>query len=136
VTSGIGGPVAIADYDQDGFLDILLSHGKGPEGYMGETGYQLFKNQGNQNHWLEIDLQGVESNRDGIGTQIYLTSGGVTQLREQSGGMHNFAQNYKRIHFGLAENTIVEKIVVKWPNGNEQTLENIQADQIIKIKQD
>jgi hypothetical protein len=62
--------------------------------------HQLFRNVGNNNHWIELDLRGVVSNRDGVGARVLLTAGGVTQLREQGGGMHLFSQNQQRIHLG------------------------------------
>jgi hypothetical protein len=124
---GRGESVATADYNEDGFMDIFITNGNllfsaGP--------HQLFKNVGNSNHWLEIDLEGVISNRDGIGSLLLATAGGTTQLREQSGGMHAYSQNHQRIHFGLAANTVVEHLTVQWPSGIEQEIYNIPADQI------
>ena len=94
---------------------------------------QLFKNLGNDNHWIEIDLVGVTSNRDGIGAQIRATAEGVTQLREQDGGIHYRGQDHQRIHFGLGSNTMVDELTVRWPNGNMQVLQNVPADQIIEV---
>ena len=66
---------------------------------------QLFHNLGNSNHWMEFDLVGTTSNRDGIGSKVYVTAGGVTQYREQNGGYHRWSQNFMRVHVGLATNT-------------------------------
>jgi hypothetical protein len=57
-------------------------------------GYQLYHNAGNANHWLEIDLEGTRSNRDGVGAVVYINAGGVTQVRMQDGGIHNRGQNH------------------------------------------
>ncbi|MBE9046995.1 CRTAC1 family protein [Pleurocapsales cyanobacterium LEGE 10410] len=128
---GVGEAVATADYNLDGFLDLFVTNGKTE---VHEDGpYQLFQNQGNENHWLEIDLQGTVSNRDGIGAQVLVTAGGVTQLREQSGGIHNRAQNHQRLHVGLADNTTVDKVVVKWPSGIVQQIENVASNQLIEV---
>ena len=54
-------------------------------------------------------------------------------MREQGGGMHRFSQDYKRLHFGLAGNTLVDKITVEWPSGIIQKLNNVDADQILSI---
>lgn len=131
---GRGENAALADYDNDGFLDIFLTNGmfndpfnNGPQ--------QLFQNQGNINHWIEIDLEGITSNRDGIGAQVLVTAGGVTQLRERTGGVHRHAQNNKRIHFGLASNTTIDMIEIHWPSGTIQQLESIPADQILLIQE-
>ena len=133
---GIGDAVATADYDLDGFLDLYLTNGdvfgfKRP--FLLDGPNQLFRNQGNSNNWLQIDLEGTESNRDGIGAQVFATAGGKTQLREQNGGIHKHGQNFQRIHFGLAENTQVDLLEIRWPSGTVQTLENVAANQLLTV---
>ena len=130
---GIGESVTTVDYDLDGFLDLFVANGKEPLLFALDAPYQLFRNQGNENHWLQIDLEGIVSNRDGIGAKVFATAGGITQLREQSGGIHNKVQNHQRIHFGLAEYTTVEELVIEWPSGMVQKLHDIPADQLIRI---
>jgi ASPIC/UnbV protein/VCBS repeat protein len=131
---GRGDVVVTADYDGDGFLDLFVTNGAGLEPF-GNGPHQLFHNRGNGNHWIEIDLEGVTSNRDGIGASVELEAGGVVQRREQRGGMHGYAQNHQRLHFGLAGNTQVNWIVVRWPSGHVQRLTTIQADQIYRIRE-
>lgn len=134
---GVGDAVTTADYDRDGFMDLLVADG----GSMGRSlglpssngVYRLYHNIGNDNHWLEIDLEGTDSNRDGIGAKVQIMSGGVTQTRIQDGGLHNRGQNHARLHFGLAQNQIIDQITIHWPSGNVQTLENVQADQVLHI---
>ena len=130
---GLGDSVTTADYDMDGFLDLFVTNGNWPPLFRDDGPYQLFRNQGNNNHWLKIDLEGVVSNRDGIGAQVFVTAGGVTQLREQSGGIHHRSQNHQRLHFGLADNTRVDEIRIRWPNGQEQVINDVAADQLLKI---
>jgi hypothetical protein len=99
-------------------------------------GYRLYRNLGEfgkGNHWIEIDLQGTQSNRDGIGAMVHLTAGGVTQTRLQNGGMHHRSQNHSRLHFGLAQNSKVDRIVVRWPGGTVQELRDAKPDQVIRI---
>ncbi|MGK7950241.1 MAG: ASPIC/UnbV domain-containing protein [Xenococcaceae cyanobacterium] len=64
---------------------------------------------------------------------MFATAGGITQLREQSGGIHHKVQNHQRIHFGLAEHSTVDELVIEWPSGSVQKLNNIPADQLIRI---
>ncbi|VEP14693.1 hypothetical protein H1P_280034 [Hyella patelloides LEGE 07179] len=130
---GVGDSVVTADYDLDGFLDLFVTNGNEPPTFTQNAPYQLFRNQGNSNNWLEIDLEGVVSNRDGIGAQVFVTAGGVTQLREQSGGIHKTAQNHQRLHFGLADNTQVDEILIKWTNGQEQRINDVSANQLLHI---
>jgi len=129
---GRGDSVVTADYDGDGFIDLFVTNGRGAPPF-GSGPHQLFRNIGNDNHWLEIDLEGVVSNRDGIGARLLATAGGITQLREQGSGIHRFAQDHQRIHFGLAGNTVVERLIIQWPNGIVQEIDNIPADQIIHV---
>jgi hypothetical protein len=136
---GVGDSVTTADIDGDGFLDLLTASG----GSMGRSlglpsdngRYQLFRNVGNGNGWIMIDLEGTRSNRDGIGAIVRVTAGGVTQTRTQDGGIHERSQNHSRLHFGLAKNTQIEKITVQWPSGQMQELRNVSVDQHLKIKE-
>lgn len=131
---GIGDTVSTSDYNNDGFLDLFMTNGGASSRLLDQDApYQLLENEGNDNHWLQIDLEGVLSNRDGIGSKVYVTAGGVTQLRQQGGGMHEKVQNDSRLHFGLADNTMVEEIKIEWSSGVVQTIQDIGVDQILDI---
>lgn len=133
---GRGDVVVTADYDMDGCLDLFITNGHDPTSPLTEKGpHQLFRNQGNDNHWIEIDLEGVESNRDGIGARVELEANKIIQIRDQSGGMHRITQNHQRLHFGLGKHSRVDRITVAWPSGIVQHLNNVGADQILHIKE-
>ncbi|HEB56440.1 MAG TPA: CRTAC1 family protein [Gammaproteobacteria bacterium] len=130
--NGLTDTVSTNDYDRDGFIDLLITNGHGSAPFAdGPT--QLFHNMGNDNHWLEIDLEGKKSNRDGIGAYLLLTTNDISQYRLQGGGMHRFTQDSSRIHFGLANNETADSVVIHWPSGTVQTLLNVPADQIIRV---
>lgn len=140
VPSGVGDSVTTADYEGKGCLDLLIANG----GSMGRSwglpaergGYRLYRNLcNNGNHWIEIDLEGNRSNRDGIGAVVRVTAGGVTQTQIQGGGMHRSSQNQSRLHFGLAKNTRIEKITVQWPSGAVQELQAVDGDRVLRIKE-
>ena len=65
--------MTIGDYTGDGFLDV-------------STGIGLSRNNGNDNHFLRVELVGVQSNRDGIGARVNAISGDLTQTRQILGG--------------------------------------------------
>lgn len=132
---GVAESVAVADYDVDGFMDVAVTNGlmMHPFGKGGPHG--LYRNKGNNNKWIQIDLSGVESNRDGIGAKVYATAGGVTQLREQNGGYHRWSQNAQRIHFGLASNNTVD-ITIEWPSGQVDTHTGVSANKLYRAEED
>jgi len=132
-TQGRGNTAAVADYNSDGFLDILVTNGAGGPTLNFDGPTELFHNMGNTNHWLGIDLVGVSSNADGIGVVVFVDAGGTRQVRFQGGGMHLFSQDHRRLHFGLAGNTVIDQILVKWPSGLQQTLTDVSADQVLTI---
>ncbi|MDJ0647348.1 MAG: FG-GAP-like repeat-containing protein [Xenococcaceae cyanobacterium MO_188.B19] len=136
----IGQRLAVADYDNDGFLDIFAGSTTTKslrKTYLGNPS-QLFQNQeginGNTNKWIEIDLQGIQSNRDAIGARVLVTTAdSVTQVREQNGGSHVFAQNSSRLHFGLGQNDIITQIEVQWTSGETTILNDVPVNQILQI---
>jgi hypothetical protein len=130
---GLGDKVATADYDGDGFVDLFVTNGRYVVPFFEEGPLQLFRNVGNDNHWIEIDLEGTHSNRDGIGARLFLTAGGVTQLREQGGGIHDHSQHSRRIHFGLGQNTVIDRLLILWPSGSVQSLRGIPVDQVLRV---
>lgn len=129
---GVGDNAVVADYDQDGFLDLYVMNGQGEMPFAHGT-HQLLRNKGNGNHWLELDLVGVNSNKNGVGAIVYVTAGGKTQVREQSGGTHRYQQNTHRLHFGLGANSVATELRIRWPSGIEQTINNVGADKLLKI---
>ena len=132
-TQGKGCSVTMADYDRDGYLDLFVTNGYG--GYPFNNGPdQLFRNIGGGNNWLQIDLEGTISNRDGIGTRLFATTpDGKTQLRENGAGIHRSQQDQKRIHFGLAQNPTVSELVLYWPSGTVQKLKDVPANQVLHV---
>lgn len=136
---GVGDSATTADVDGDGFLDLLTASGGSMGRSLGlpsENGrYQLFRNVGNANQWIMIDLEGTRSNRDGIGAVVRVIAGNVTQMRVQDGGVHERGQNHSRLHFGLAKHAQVAKITVQWPSGVVQEVRAVKANQVLRIKE-
>ena len=134
IADGVGtaDSVVTADYDEDGFLDLFVTNGFNLQPrYIGGPN-RLFHNNGNLNHWIELDLVGVNSDRDATGARVYANALNVTQFRVQDGRNHRWSQDSKRIHFGLAGATAAT-LTVKWPSGLVQTFPNVAADRLYKL---
>ncbi len=130
--AGTADSAVTADYDEDGFLDLFVTNGFNLQPrYIGGPN-KLFHNKGNHNHWIELDLVGVKSDRDATGARVYATALGVTQFRVQDGRYHRWSQDSKRIHFGLAGATSV-LLTVKWPSGLVQTFPSVAANKLYTI---
>ena len=128
----MGDSVSVVDYNNDGFLDLFITnvHFQPP---FSNGPFQLLRNQGNFNHWIEIDLQGVSSNRDGIGARVVVKAGGAAQVRSHGNEVHNKTQNHRRLHFGLGHNSKIDLIRIEWPSGIVQELKDVSADRLITV---
>jgi len=134
IADGVGtaDSAVTADYDEDGFLDLFVTNGFNLQPrYIGGPNV-LFHNNGNHNHWIELDLIGVNSDRDATGASVYATALGVTQFRVQDGRYHRWSQDSKRIHFGLAGASSVS-LTIKWPSGLVQTFPNVAANKVYTV---
>ena len=95
----------------------------------------LRNNKGNQANWIMLDLSGTSSNRDGIGCRIKINTSKQLQTAQKKSTTGYLSQNDSRVHFGLADADIIEKIEIKWPSGKYQVLEHVKVNQILKIKE-
>jgi enediyne biosynthesis protein E4 len=123
-----GRGLATADFDNDGDIDIAVN-------VRGDSPLLLRNDGGNANHWLEILLIGTQSNRDGVGSVLKLTSEGVTHVEQAKGGMSYMSASDPRIHFGLGKRTTIESLVITWPSGHVDKLTNVPIDKIIAVKE-
>jgi hypothetical protein len=120
--------MAYGDFDNDGDLDIVISN-------VNEVAY-LYENKSvNKDfHYIKIKLKGPETNKFGLGSIVTVKSGDVKQMQELT-----LTRGYQSsvppfIHFGLGKSSIINELVITWPDGKEQTLKNIKADQKIELK--
>ena len=128
---------AWGDYNNDGFLDLVVQDGIAPTKVTMEAavGYHyLLKNNGNTNHFIKLKLQGVQSNRDGIGARVTVTYTGGKAFRENNGGGGGeyASQGSEPLHFGigLAETAT---ITINWPSGIVDILTSVAADSTLTV---
>jgi len=109
-------------------LDVIVANERGP--------LLIYKNTVTpENKWVEFDLEGTKSNRSAIGAQVTLFWNGQEQVQEVSGGSGFAAQNERRLHFGLGKTPHIEKVVIRWPSGKVQTIEEPAPNQLYSIKE-
>ncbi|HEU0208378.1 MAG TPA: FG-GAP-like repeat-containing protein, partial [Candidatus Udaeobacter sp.] len=129
-----------ADYDDDGFLDLMIKNGVGTEDSGGAAKgiHRLYRNThpGNTNQWLKIKLVGTQSNRNGIGAKVKLTATNpnLTQFRQYDGGGGGvlYSQSSEPLHFGLGQATQGD-LQVTWPSGAVDTVPGVAANQTVTI---
>jgi hypothetical protein len=119
--------LAAGDIDNDGDLDLLVTNN-------GQSA-DLIRNDGDHGYALLVRLVGKQSNRDGIGARLRLTTGTRTQIREVKAGSSYLGQNDLRQHFGLGTNQRVDRLEVQWPSGRSDVVPNVSANQIITIRE-
>jgi hypothetical protein len=117
---------ATGDYDNDGYPDIAVTN------YL-PFNAQIWQNRGGDNRWLKIDLEGVKSNRDGIGSRIEIYTLGTYQQRFTFCGIGFLGQNSNTEMIGAGENTQIDSIVITWPTGHQDRLFNVPTNTKIKI---
>ena len=131
---GRGESVAVADYNNDGFVDIAVLNGA-MESPFGLGQRVLLENITTDNNWIQLELTGTVSNRDGIGVVVSLDAGSLRLTKQQTGGMHRVSQNSQILQFGLGDETMVDKITVRWPSGIVQQLSNIDINQRLTVEE-
>jgi hypothetical protein len=116
----VGRGVAFADFDNDGFVDVLVANN-------GDSAL-LLRNSGNDNHFLNFKLVGTKSNRDALGARIKVVTGGFSQIREISGGGSYLSQSDLRASFGIGKAAHADTVEVRWPSGERQVFHGIATD--------
>jgi hypothetical protein len=116
----------MGDFDGDGRIDIVATSLDQPA--------ELWMNRSpNIGHWLDIALRGVKSNRDGIGARIKVVTNAGAQYNHQTSSVCYASSSLGPVHFGLGGETKATTVEIHWPSGIVQTLQNVAADQILRV---
>jgi hypothetical protein len=114
------------DLDNDGDIDLVVLNSRSKP--------TLIRNDSpSKGHWLQLELRGRRTNRDGVGAQVRVTAGGRTQLDEVHSGRGYQSHHGSRLHFGLGSCNRVERIEIRWLGGATQVLEEVAANQIVHV---
>jgi hypothetical protein len=132
-SDGDGRAVVAGDFRNNGQLDLVVRQ-------VGGGAFLMFENNFPKRHYLKVSLRGKAeagktptSNRQGIGSRLVAEVGGRKIVREMYPINSYYSEAPNIVHFGLADDTIVKRLVIRWPSGREQVLENVPGDRHIVV---
>ena len=118
---------AFGDINNDGAPDMIITTNGGPA--------VLFRNEGTTNHSLRVKLVGTKSNRDGIGSVVFVQSGTNSQKLMLRSGSSYLSASELVLTFGLGNSIRASSVEIHWPSGATERLTNVNGDQLITVKE-
>jgi len=114
------------DLDNDGRVDaVILNSRRKPTVLRNETE--------TAHHWIQVQLTGIRSDRDGVGAHVKVTAGDLVQIAEVHSGRGYQSHFGSRIHFGLGKHERVDRVEVRWIAGGVNVIENVGVNQRLRI---
>jgi tetratricopeptide (TPR) repeat protein len=113
--------IIAGDFDNDGATDLLITQNHGPAGLLRNEG-------GNKNHWLRLNLKGLNDNKSAIGTKVEVFAGGNRQKFEIAGSSGYLGQNSPYLTLGLGQATQADVVRMLWPTGVLQDEVEVAGD--------
>ncbi|MCK4747234.1 MAG: CRTAC1 family protein, partial [Bacteroidales bacterium] len=127
-TKRSGRAAAVWDYDNDGDLDIIVSHID-----LQATATLLRNDGGNSNHWLGLKLVGKNGPASAIGARVVVTSGTKEQVLINQWATSYLSNHDPRLHIGLGSYEYIDQIDIIWSNGNKEIYSNPPVDRYLTI---
>jgi len=118
--------VGFDDLDNDGDVDIVVQNSR--------RGPTLLRNDSpQQGHWLQVRLQGVKANRDGVGARVTVVASDLTAIDEVHSGRGYQSHYGTRLYFGLGERERVDRLEVRWPGGGTDVFKDLAVDRLVTL---
>lgn len=111
---------SFGDLDNDGFIDIF---GNGT----------FYRNEGNDNNWIKLTTVGNESNINGIGARLEVHTPSGIQVRDVRSGEGFRFMSSLNTHFGLGTDTTIDNIIIYWPSGSIDNIQNPAINQHLVV---
>jgi len=125
-----GRGLAVCDYDNDGDLDVIISHVDKQA-----TTAVLRNDGGNSNHWLGIILKGKNGPASAISARVTVIAGEMKQVLINQWATGYLSSNDPRLHIGLGKNKMIDMLEIKWSDGSTEVYNNIMPDRYIILQQ-
>jgi hypothetical protein len=125
----VGRGAAYADIDGDGDLDLAIVQN-------GRRAVLLRNDQQTGHHWLRLELAGTFANRAGLGAEVKLRAGGVTQHGRVHPSRGYLSQVELPLTFGLGAASGVDELTVTWPGGQVQRVAVPGVDRMLRVVQE
>lgn len=121
-----GRGVACDDLDDDGDLDLVILNSREAPTLL----RNLDRERGGTNHWCQLRLRGRHTNRDGVGAKVVLHAGDRALVDEVHAGRGYQGHFGTRLHFGLGEESVIDRVDVRWIGGGTETFEGVPIDRL------
>ena len=131
---GDGRCVVAGDFRNNGRLDVVVRK-VGADQKAGRYPLQVYENNFPQRHYLKVTLRGTRGNRQGIGARLVAVVNRQQLVREMYPLNSYRSQMPNIVHFGLGDNERVERLTVRWPDGEEQVLTDLAGDRHIVVEE-
>jgi hypothetical protein len=119
--------VAFGDFDNDGDLDILIMN-------INEPPSLLRNDVSGTGHWLKVKLVGTRSNTSAIGATVTAIYGGRRQAQAVLASSGYLSCGDRRLHFGMGAAASAD-LEIAWPNGVHEQVKNVDANQLVVVKE-
>lgn len=130
-TNTFSNGAAYADLDGDGALDLIVNNINDEAGIYRNTSRDKDKED---HHFLQIKFTGDSLNRDGFGAWVELHyDHGKQQVFENTPYRGYLSTSQNIAHFGLGKINMVDSVLIKWPGGKMQLLQQVKVEQVLQV---